>query len=145
MEQVRHRSTWRKPDAPQLRRVSVRHFSNLLRFGRRLGSERNGGCQTLGRGWAPAGHFFSGGCISRPRRTGRPDLYGGHELLMARPARNEGISRRSWLLAGLAIPLLRAGAAEKLEVSFDGDNLHVAAPGLHFLTGTALKRLKNAD
>jgi len=64
---------------------------------------------------------------------------------MARPARNEGISRRSWLLAGLAIPLSRAWAEPKLEVSFDGDNLHVAAPGLHFLTGSALKRLENAD
>jgi hypothetical protein len=30
-------------------------------------------------------------------------------------------------------------------VSFDGDNMHVAAPGLHFLTGSALKRLKDAD
>jgi len=55
------------------------------------------------------------------------------------------ISRRSWLLAGLAIPLFRARGEPRLEVSFDGDNLHVAAPGLHFLTGSALKRLKNAD
>jgi hypothetical protein len=64
---------------------------------------------------------------------------------MARSARTEGISRRSWLLAGLTIPLFRARAEARLEVSFDGDNLHVAAPGLHFLTGSALKRLKNAD
>ncbi len=64
---------------------------------------------------------------------------------MARRARNEGISRRSWLLAGLAIPLSRASAEPRLEVSFDGDNLHVTAPGLHFLTGSALKRLENAD
>src|SRR5215510_1434149 len=55
------------------------------------------------------------------------------------------ISRRSWLLAGLAIPLSRAWAETRLEVSFDGDSLHVAAPGLHFLTGSALKRLENAD
>src|SRR5205085_442987 len=28
---------------------------------------------------------------------------------------------------------------------FDGDNLHIAAPDLHFLSGKALDRLKNAD
>ena len=56
------------------------------------------------------------------------------------------ISRRSWLLAGLAIPLFRARAAgAALDVTFDGDNLHVAAPGLHFLTGKPLERLKNGD
>ena len=55
------------------------------------------------------------------------------------------ISRRSWLLAGLAIPLSRAWAEPRLEVSFDGDSVHVATPGLHFLTGSALKRLENAD
>ncbi len=64
---------------------------------------------------------------------------------MALTARNNGISRRSWLLAGLALPLSRLRAAESLAVSFDGDNLHVAAPGLHFLTGKPLERLKNAD
>ena len=63
---------------------------------------------------------------------------------MALPARNERISRRSWLLAGLAIPLSRLRAAEPLAVSFDGDNLRVAAPGLHFLTGKPLERLKDA-
>src|SRR5262249_13043633 len=30
-------------------------------------------------------------------------------------------------------------------VSFDGDNLHITIPGLHFLTGRALVRLKDAD
>ncbi len=63
---------------------------------------------------------------------------------MARTARNDRISRRSWLLAGLAIPLSRLRAAESLTVSFDGDNLRVAAPGLHFLTGKPLERLQNA-
>ena len=66
---------------------------------------------------------------------------------MALPARDIRISRRRWLLAGLAIPLsgLRAAAADDpLEVTFDGDNIHVAAPGLHFLTGKPLERLKNA-
>jgi hypothetical protein len=48
-------------------------------------------------------------------------------------------------MAGLAIPLFRARAAEPLNVRFDGDNLHIAAPGLHFLTGKPLERLKNAD
>ena len=51
------------------------------------------------------------------------------------------ISRRSWLLAGLAVPLLRARTAGGLLVSFDGDNLHVAAPQLHFLSGRPLNRL----
>ena len=63
---------------------------------------------------------------------------------MAQNARDERISRRSWLLAGLAIPLFRARAEERLEVSFDGDNIHVAAPGLHFLSGKPLERLKDA-
>lgn len=56
----------------------------------------------------------------------------------------EKISRRSWLLACLAIPLCRARAVEisALDVSFDGDNLHFAAPRLHFLSGKPLARLK---
>jgi len=64
---------------------------------------------------------------------------------MAQPARNLRMSRRDWLLAGVAIPLFRARAAELLAVSFDGDNLHVTAPGLHFLSGKPLGRLKDAD
>jgi len=64
---------------------------------------------------------------------------------MAQLARDERISRRSWLLAGLAIPLSRVRAAELLNVSFDGDNLRVGAPGLHFLTGKPLERLKDAS
>jgi len=63
---------------------------------------------------------------------------------MALPARDNRISRRSWLLAGLGIPLFKARGEEALEVTFDGDNIHVAAPGLHFLTGKPLERLKNA-
>src|SRR5437879_6581218 len=63
---------------------------------------------------------------------------------MAQPARDERISRRCWLLAGLAIPLFKARADESLTVSFDGDNLRVAAPDLHFLTGKPLERLKDA-
>jgi hypothetical protein len=64
---------------------------------------------------------------------------------MALVARDNGISRRSWLLAGLAIPLSRLRAAELLKVSFDGDNLRVAAPTLHFLIGKPLERLQDAD
>ncbi len=48
-------------------------------------------------------------------------------------------------MAGLVAPLVRLRAAEAVHVTFDGDNLHVAAPDLHFLTGKALDRLKNAD
>jgi hypothetical protein len=55
------------------------------------------------------------------------------------------MSRRSWLLAGLAIGVSRLRAAETLKLSFDGDNIHVAAaPNWHFLTGKPLARLKDA-
>ena len=64
---------------------------------------------------------------------------------MQRPARESRISRRSWLLAGLTAPLFSARAAEPMKVSFDGDNLHVAAPSLHFLNGKPLERLKDGD
>jgi hypothetical protein len=63
---------------------------------------------------------------------------------MALHARDR-ISRRSWLLAGLAIPLCRAWAEPVLRVTSDGDNLHVAAPQLHFLTGRPLDRLKDGN
>jgi hypothetical protein len=63
---------------------------------------------------------------------------------MAQSAR-EKFSRRSWLLAGLTVPLFRARAASALTVSFDGDNLHVAAPQLHFLTGKPLSRLMDGS
>ena len=53
------------------------------------------------------------------------------------------MSRRSWLVAGFTVPLFRAQAAPRLNVSFDGDNLHVAAPQLHFLTGQPLGRLRD--
>lgn len=54
------------------------------------------------------------------------------------------ISRRSWLLAGLAISLSRLRAESNLDVVFDGDNLRPVVTGLHFLTGKALDRLKDA-
>jgi hypothetical protein len=62
---------------------------------------------------------------------------------MALNARDKGISRRSWLLAGLVISLSRAWA-ESLSVVFDGDNLRPMVPNLHFLSGKALDRLKDA-
>jgi hypothetical protein len=63
---------------------------------------------------------------------------------MAQPARDFRISRRSWLLAGLGIGVSGLRGAENLAVSFDGDNLRVAAPGLRFLVGKPLQRLKEA-
>ncbi len=60
---------------------------------------------------------------------------------MSEPSRGSRISRRSWLLAGLAAPLFRARAGDSLAVTFDGDNLHITSPDLHFLTGKPLKRL----
>jgi hypothetical protein len=62
---------------------------------------------------------------------------------MEAPAREREISRRSWLLAGLAIPLFNARAADSLNVRYDGDTLHVVPPGLHFLSGKSLERLKD--
>src|SRR6476646_7215514 len=110
-----------------------------------MGPYRIGGSAAFRGPRATPGPIFGGGGVSRSGRTYRPDLHGGHELLMALPARNHRISRRDWLLAGLAIPLFRARANEQLSISFDGDNLHVAAPGLHFLAGKPLSRLKDAD
>jgi len=62
---------------------------------------------------------------------------------MADSAWNGQISRRRWLLAGLAVPLLPLRAADPLAVTFDGDNLHVSAHTLHFLAGKPLDRLKD--
>jgi hypothetical protein len=60
---------------------------------------------------------------------------------MRPPLRVCEMSRRSWLLAGLAAPLFRAWAADSVSVTFDGDNLHVVVPRLHFLAGKPLDRL----
>jgi hypothetical protein len=59
--------------------------------------------------------------------------------------RETRLTRRSWLLAGLAAPLFPMQAADRLQVSSDGDNLRVAAPGLHFLEGKLLAKLKDGD
>lgn len=53
------------------------------------------------------------------------------------------ISRRRWLLAGLATPLFAARGAGNLILTFDGDDLHVTAPQLHFLSGRPLTRLQD--
>jgi hypothetical protein len=60
---------------------------------------------------------------------------------LIREAAHAKISRRRWLLASLAIPLFRARASVNLTVTSDGDNLHLIAPQLHFLTGKPLNRL----
>lgn len=60
-------------------------------------------------------------------------------------ARDRSISRRCWLLAGVALPLSLARAQEGLQVFYDGETIRPIAPNLHFLTGKALQRLKDAD
>jgi len=62
---------------------------------------------------------------------------------MKTPAWDRGISRRSWLLAGITAPLFSARAADSLNVRYDGDVLHVAPPNVHFLAGKPLERLKD--
>lgn len=64
---------------------------------------------------------------------------------MAHNAQRGTISRRAWLLTGLAIPLSRAlGSEQGLTASFDGDNLYPVAPKLHFLSGKVLERLRDS-
>lgn len=67
---------------------------------------------------------------------------------MAQPSRESiaavGISRRGWLLAGVAIPLFQARAASNLSATYDGDLLYPVAPNLHFLTGKVLDRLRDS-
>jgi len=60
-------------------------------------------------------------------------------------ARDTGLSRRSWLLAGLALPLFRARASSPLSILYEGDDLRPVVPNLHFLTGKPLERLNDAE
>jgi hypothetical protein len=66
-----------------------------------------------------------------------------------RPTGAATISRGRWLLlAGVAVILSQrvssaAASREQLSVVWDGDDLHVAAPQLHFLAGKPLERLKD--
>lgn len=53
------------------------------------------------------------------------------------------MTRRRWLLAAAVIPVSKVFSAASLSAYWDGDNIHVAAPHLHFLTGRPLERLKN--
>ena len=46
-------------------------------------------------------------------------------------------------MASVAIPLSRLSAAGHLTVTWDGDDLHVAMPELHFLAGKPLDRLRD--
>jgi hypothetical protein len=63
---------------------------------------------------------------------------------MTVPARGWQISRRRWLLAGFTASLSPTRGAQPIDVTFDGDDLHVSAPSLHFLVGKPLERLKDA-
>jgi hypothetical protein len=63
---------------------------------------------------------------------------------LTQPARNRGTTRRSWLLAGLTIPLFRLRAATSFKVTYDGDNLYPVATGLHFLTPKVVNRLRDS-
>ena len=60
-------------------------------------------------------------------------------------ARDTGLSRRSWLLAGLALALFSARAASPLTIVYEGDDLRPVVPNLHFLTGKPLERLHDAE
>jgi hypothetical protein len=62
---------------------------------------------------------------------------------MEQPPRGIQLSRRGWLLASLAAPLFSARAADPLAVTYDGDNLHISAPTLHFLAGKPFERLRD--
>ena len=58
--------------------------------------------------------------------------------------RARGTTRRSWLLACLAIPLCRLRAATTFSVTYDGDSLYPVAPDLHFLTPKVVNRLRDS-
>jgi hypothetical protein len=66
---------------------------------------------------------------------------------MAARARDDRVSRRRWLLAGVALPLSGAlgslAETSDLGVTWDGESLRLAAPRLHFIVGKPLARLKD--
>src|SRR5215831_17021686 len=62
---------------------------------------------------------------------------------MDHPVRERGITRRSWLLAGLTLPLFRLRAADSLNARYDGDTIHVAPPNVHFIADKTMERLKD--
>jgi hypothetical protein len=53
------------------------------------------------------------------------------------------VTRRWWLWAGLGAPLWTCLGTPDLAARLDGDELRVAAPSLHILTGKPLERLHN--
>ena len=59
------------------------------------------------------------------------------------PPRGTQFSRRSWLLAGVGAALFSARGTASFAVTYDGDNLHISDPSLHFLDGKPLARLKD--
>ncbi len=48
-------------------------------------------------------------------------------------------------MAGLALPLFRARAANPLSIVYEGDDLRPVVQNLHFLTGKPLERLQDAE
>jgi len=53
------------------------------------------------------------------------------------------VTRRKWLLAGFVFFPHAGPAAAELVVRPKSDGLHVSAPGLHFLAGKSLERLRD--
>jgi hypothetical protein len=54
------------------------------------------------------------------------------------------VARRWWLIASFSAPFAIALNGQTLAVRLDQANfVHISAPGLHFLTGKALERLKD--
>jgi hypothetical protein len=53
------------------------------------------------------------------------------------------VTRRWWLMASFGAPFALGLSAQSLGVRLDGDDLRVAAPQFHFLTGKPLEKLKD--
>jgi hypothetical protein len=53
------------------------------------------------------------------------------------------VTRRWWLVASLGAPFTLCLTAPSLGLRLDGDDLRIAAPRLHFLSGKPLEKLKD--
>jgi hypothetical protein len=53
------------------------------------------------------------------------------------------VTRRWWLAASLGAPFAVGLVAPSLGLRLDGDDLRIAAPRLHFLSGKPLEKLKD--